>query len=106
MTSPQARAGETIVAKGQFRGANLFDDMPPESQRGEKDWVLKDGPFFIWVTGREPRGSRFSLDRQSLSDCRWRLEVSGKVETRDGLVYLKAKKVRLLGLAREEAERD
>jgi hypothetical protein len=99
--SPEALAGERISVKGTFRGANLFDDMPPGSQRKAGDWVLKDGPFFIWVTGRLPRGSGFSLDPSSRSDCRWRLEVSGKVESEGGLIYLKAKEVRLLGLAPE-----
>ncbi|GAG28105.1 unnamed protein product, partial [marine sediment metagenome] len=101
--SPEARAGETISVKGTFRGANLFDDMPPGSQRKAGDWVLKDGPFVIWVTGKAPKGSGFSLEPSSRSDCRWRLEVSGKVEREAGLIYLKAKKIRLLGRSPEDA---
>lgn len=100
--SPEAQAGERISVKGVFRGANLFEDMPPGSQREAGDWVLRDGPFFIWVTGKRPKGSGFSLDPSSRSDCRWRLEVSGKVESEGGLIYLKAKEIRLLGLARED----
>ena len=99
--SPGAQAGERITVKGVFRGANLFDDMPPGSQRKAGDWVLRDGPFFIWVTGKRPKGSGFSLDPSSPSDCRYRLEVSGKVESEAGLIYLKAKEIRLLGLAPE-----
>lgn len=102
VTSPEALDGKTIVATGVFRGANLFEDMPPETRRDGDDWVLKDGPFFVWVTGKEPKGSGFSLDTQSRSDCRWRLEVTGKVETRGDVIYLKARKVRLLGLASDE----
>jgi hypothetical protein len=102
VTGPEARAGDQVSVKGVFRGANLFDDMPPGSQREPGDWVLKDGPFFIWVTGKRPKGKGFDLDPTSRSDCRWRLEVSGKVEEQDGLVFLKAKDVRLLGRAPEE----
>jgi hypothetical protein len=99
VTSPRAQAGERITVKGVFRGANLFNDMPPGSQRQPGDWVLRDGPFFIWVTGKRPRGSGFDLDPSSRSDCRWRLEVTGEVESEAGLIYLKAKDIRLLGLA-------
>lgn len=101
--SPEAQAGRRISVKGVFRGANLFEDMPPGSQRKAGDWVLKDGPFFIWVTGKRPKGSGFSLDPSSRSDCRFRLEVSGKVESEGSLIYLKAKEIRLLGPAREAA---
>ena len=54
------------------------------------------------VTGKRPKGSGFSLDPSSRSDCRFRLEVSGKVEEEDGRVYLEAKEVRLLGRAPED----
>ena len=99
--SAGAQAGERITVKGVFRGANLFDDMPPGSQRKAGDWVLRDGAFFIWVTGKRAKASGFSLDPSSPSDCRYRLEVSGKVESEAGLIYLKAKEIRLLGLAPE-----
>ena len=58
--------------------------------------MLKDGPFSMWVTGRAPRGSGFSLDASSRSACPWRIEVKGKVETAAGYVYLRAKSVVLV----------
>jgi hypothetical protein len=101
---PDAAAGRSITVQGTFRGANLFEDLPPETRRGPADWVLKDGPFSIWVTGRPPKGDGFSLDPRSRSDCRWRLEVRGKVETAARYIYLRAKSVALVRREKEEAD--
>jgi hypothetical protein len=101
---PDAAAGRTITVRGTFRGANLFQDLPPETRRRPSDWVLKDGPFSVWVTGREPKGKGFSLDPRSRSECDWLLEVTGKVEAVDRYVYLRAKSVALLRRAADEAE--
>jgi hypothetical protein len=102
--SAEAAAGRSITVRGTFRGANLFEDLPPETRREPADWVLKDGPFSVWVTGRAPRGEGFSLDPLSRSDCRWRLEVTGKVETAARYVYLRAKRVALVRRETAEAE--
>jgi hypothetical protein len=91
-----------VTVKGVFRGANLFEDLPAESRRDESDWVLQDGPFSIWVTGKAPKGKGFSLDLQSRSDCRYRLEATGKVSTANGFIYLRASSLQLLGRAKQE----
>jgi hypothetical protein len=101
---PEAAAGRSITVSGTFRGANLFEDLPPETRRDPGDWVLKDGPFSIWVTGRAPKGKGFSLDPRSRSDCTWRVEVRGKVETTSGYVYLRAKSVVLVRREKDEAD--
>jgi hypothetical protein len=89
------RTGETVRIVGQFRGQNLYGDLPASSQRGREDWVLKDGSHAVWVTGREPRGKGWALDLLLKSDTgRW-LEVIGRAETRDGVTYVKARKVAL-----------
>jgi hypothetical protein len=100
---PEAAAGRSITVRGRFRGANLFEDLPPETRRDPADWVLKDGPFSIWVTGRAPKGDGFSLDPRSRSDCDWKLEVTGKVETASRYLYLRAKRVALLHREKDEA---
>ena len=100
---PDASAGRSITVEGTFRGANLFEDLPPETRRDPADWVLKDGPFSIWVTGRPPKGDGFSLDPHARSDCEWRLEVTGKVETAARYIYLRAKSVALVRRAKDEA---
>jgi hypothetical protein len=101
---PEAAAGRSITVQGTFRGANLFEDLPPETRRSPADWVLKDGPFSIWVTGRPPKGDGFSLDPRARSDCRWRVEVTGKVETAARYVYLRAKSVALVRREKDEAD--
>ena len=99
---PEAAAGRAITVSGVFRGSNLFGDLPDESRRQPSDWVLQDGPFSVWVTGREPRGGGWSLDPRSKTDCSFRLEVRGRVETAGGFVYLRAKDVTLLGRVRPD----
>lgn len=99
---PEAAAGRAITVSGVFRGANLFADLPDESRRQSTDWVLQDGPFSVWVSGKEPKGEGWSLDPRSKTDCSFRLEVRGRVETAGGFVYLRAKDVTLLGRARSD----
>ncbi len=94
---PDRYRKRTIAVRGLFRGRNLFGDMPAHSQKSGSDWVLRDGPFFIWVTGKAPKGKGFALDLARQSDSAYRLEVEGQTEVRGGLVYLRAREVRLLG---------
>ena len=99
---PKGVEGTVVTVTGVFRGANLFEDLPPESRRDDSDWVLQDGPFSIWVTGKAPKGKGFSLDPRSRSDCHYRLEATGKVSTANGFIYLRASSLQLLGRVKEE----
>jgi hypothetical protein len=99
---PKGAEGREVTVQGVFRGANLFEDLEPESRRRPNDWVLQDGPFSIWVTGKAPKGKGFSLDPLSRSDCIYRLSVTGVIETENDYVYLRAKAVQLLGRAKNE----
>ena len=96
---PKGAEGRVVTVSGTFRGANLFDDLPSESRRSEDDWVLRDGPFSIWVTGKSPKGKGFSLDPRSKADCRFRLEIQGELHMESEFIYLRAKKIDLLGRA-------
>lgn len=88
--------GRVVRIRGQFRGRNLFGDLPEESRRGRNDWVLADQGAALWVRGKAPKGEGFSLDLdQPSASSRW-LEVEGEVEARDGVVYLKASSVTLV----------
>jgi hypothetical protein len=105
---PDRYHGKTVVVSGRFRGANLFGDMPADSPTKPGDWVLRDGPFFIWVTGKPPKGDGFALRLDRPSDGAYRLAVEGRPEVRNGLVYLRARGVTLLGRgdpAKESAEK-
>ena len=82
--------------RGQFRGRNLFEDLPGESRRGSSDWVIQDQGVAVWVTGKAPKGDGWSLDLDRRSESvRW-VEVEGEVSARDGVVYVKAKSVSLV----------
>ena len=56
LADPEARRGSVRVV-GQFRGANLFGDLPDLPGRDAGDFVLKDSDTAIWVIGKTaPRG--------------------------------------------------
>jgi hypothetical protein len=95
LDSPADYVGKTVRIHGQFRGRNLFGDLPTGTERTRDDWVLKDGDLSLWVTGKAPRGKGFSLDPEYKGDSvRW-LVVAGKPEVANGIVYLRASKVTL-----------
>ena len=87
--------GETVRVVGQFRGANLYGDLPSASRRRSSDWVLKNDVFAVWVTGQKPRGSGWRLDPQLRRDTGKWLAVEGRVRTVNGIVYVDAQKVTL-----------
>jgi hypothetical protein len=93
--SPGQRDGQMVRVLGQFRGRNLFRDLPSSSQLKSNDWVLKNDIFAVWVTGQRPRGDGFRLDGSLKRDTGKWLEVVGKVRTRRGTTYLDAVEVRL-----------
>jgi len=100
-TSPSRELPQGDVSKGQihlvgqFRGKNLFGDLPTHSQRSPEDWVLLAGTKAFWVIGKKPKGSGWELDPNLKADTRHWLEVSGRLETSDGVAYIFAKKVSL-----------
>jgi hypothetical protein len=92
---PDHVAGKTVTVQGQFRGRNLFRDLDAASAPAD-GWVIKDGPFAVWVVGRKPKGSGWSLDADSRGDTtRW-VQVTGKLENKEGVTWLKADKVDLV----------
>jgi hypothetical protein len=92
---PARYAGKKVTVVGQFRGRNLFDDLPAHSQREAADWVLKDGDSAMWVTGKKPQGKGWSLDPGYKGDASKWLEVIGQAEVVKGIVYLRASQVAL-----------
>jgi hypothetical protein len=89
------RDGETVRVVGQFRGANLYGDLPSASRRRSSDWVLKNDVFAVWVTGQKPRGSGWKLDPKLRRDTGKWLAVEGRVRTINGIVYISAEEVML-----------
>jgi hypothetical protein len=92
---PGKHDGRVIKVVGQFRGRNLYGDLPSKSQTGRSDWVLKDDMFAVWITGKKPKGDGFELDLSLKRDTGKWVEVTGRAETRRGIVYLAAQKVAL-----------
>jgi hypothetical protein len=96
--------GQTVRVEGQFRGRNLFGDLPAKSERGGSDWVIKDDLYAVWVTGKKPKGSGWALDSGLKRDTGKWIEVVGRVETHAGVVYLQALQVMLGSPPKPEAQ--
>ena len=99
---PERYAGALVSVTGEFRGQNLFGDLPPSSRRWANDWVLKDGFRAVWITGKPPRGEGFRLDPSLRRDSGKWLSVIGRVETWKDVVYLRARSVALAKAPAEE----
>ena len=96
VTNPDAVKGRRVRVTGQFRGRNLYGDLPTPSFRHRLDWVLKDERTAVWVTGRAPSGRDFKLDPDAQDDSRTWLEVVGRAVLRDGQVVVRAEKIALV----------
>jgi hypothetical protein len=89
---PTRFEGEVVTVVGEFRGRNLFADLPEApTTTGGWDFVLRYADAAIWVTGVQPKGRDFVLDPTQRRDTgRW-FRVSGVVRTRFGVTWLEAK---------------
>jgi len=92
---PARLAKETVRVRGQFRGKNLFGDLAAAGAPVD-GWVIKDGDSAVWVSGKRPKGNGWSLNPDSRSDTNRWVEVTGKIETRDGVTLLRAGQVALV----------
>lgn len=100
--------GQTVTILGNFRGRNLYGDLPGAPGKSRYDFVLRGTEGAVWVTDMRPRGQGFDLDINRRVDTdRW-IEVTGVVVREKGLVSLKATKLTLakppqLAVAEEDA---
>ena len=95
VAEPGRRDGQLVRVSGQFRGRNLYGDLPARSQLDRDDWVVRDELSAVWVTGRKPKGDGFILDPGLKRDTGKWLEVVGRVTTRGGVTYIEAASVAL-----------
>ena len=96
-TTPSVRAlalqpwrfdGQVVSIVGEFRGRNLFGDLPSAPGKSRWDFVLRMVDSAVWVTDLRPRGRGFDLSVDARVDTgRW-LQVSGTVMQDRGLVTL------------------
>ncbi|MBI2187164.1 MAG: Ig-like domain-containing protein [Acidobacteria bacterium] len=78
--------GQKVTVVGQFRGRNLFGDLPSAPGKSRWDFVLRSADAAVWVTDLQPRGRGFVLSVDARVDTgRW-LRVSGTVALERGLV--------------------
>ncbi len=92
---PQRYVGAMVSVSGEFRGQNLFGDLPMSTRRRLGDWVIRDGSNAVWVTGKDPRGDGWRLDSTLRRDTGKWLEVIGRVEIWKDVVYVRARSVAL-----------
>jgi Bacterial Ig-like domain len=82
-----------VTLTGQFRGRNLYGDLPQAPGLSRWDFVLKSADAALWVTGTQPRGKGFDLNVSARIDTgRW-LEASGVVKHGRGLIWLESVKI-------------
>ena len=95
LRKPGTLDGKAVRVRGQFRGSNLYGDLPSASRRRSSDWVIKDELFAAWVTGKKPKGAGWKLDAGMKRDTdRW-IEVVGRPRTVKGVVTIEASSVAL-----------
>jgi len=82
--------GQKVTITGNFRGRNLFGDLPGAPGTSRYDFVLRAADGAIWVTGLRPRGRGFDLDIDRRLDTDQWLDVTGTVVRERGLVRIDA----------------
>jgi hypothetical protein len=85
---PWRYQGQQVTIVGEFRGRNLFGDLPSAPGKSRWDFVLRTADSAVWVTDLRPRGRGFDLSVDARVDTgRW-LQVTGTVAQDRGLVTL------------------
>jgi len=96
--------GQTVTITGQFRGRNLFGDLPEAPAQNRYQFVLRAGDAAVWVMGVQPRGKGFNFDPAKRIDSgRW-VKVQGVVRTAKGLTWLEGSSIDLAPAPEETAE--
>ena len=85
--------GQTVTVIGNFRGRNLFGDLPDAPGKSRYDFVLRGAEGAVWVTGLRPRGRGFDLDVDRRVDTNRWLEVTGTVVHDRGLVRIEGTRI-------------
>ncbi len=112
-TSPPIRAlamepakfeGQKVTITGQFRGRNLYGDLPEAPAQGRFEFVVRSGDASVWVMGVQPKGKTFNLDPGKRIDTgRW-VKVQGTVHSAKGLTWLDGTSIELAQAPEETVE--
>ncbi len=84
---------DRVTVTGQFRGRNLYGDLPDAPGASPNDFVIRSGDAAIWVTGLRPKGKGFDLNVNARVDTGQWVEVSGTVRHARGLVWLEGARI-------------
>jgi len=102
---PWRYEGQRVTVRGQFRGRNLYGDVPQApaaASESKGEFVLRSADAAIWVLGKRPRGRGFALDPESRIDTKRWLEVSGPVHQARGLVWVAADEITEVAAEKEQ----
>jgi hypothetical protein len=92
---PARFENQKVEIVGQFRGRNLFGDLPEAPAQSRHQFVLRSRGAALWVMNLEPRGKGFSFDPgRRLDSGRW-VKVEGTVRTAKGLTWLEGDDIEL-----------
>ena len=87
---PWRYEGQKVTVTGNFRGRNLFGDLPGAPGKSRYDFVIRGAEGATWDSGLQPRGRGFDLDIDRRFDTDQWLEVTGVVAYERGLVRIDA----------------
>lgn len=87
-TQPWRFDGQEVKIVGQFRGRNLFADLPSTPRKSRYDFVLRSADAAIWVTDLPPKGKDFELSVDARVDTGQWLQVTGVLAQHRGLVTI------------------
>jgi hypothetical protein len=92
---PQRFENQKISLVGQFRGRNLFGDLPEAPAQHRHSFVLRSADAALWVLGVQPKGDDFNFDPgRRLDTGRW-VKVAGTVKTAKGLTWIEGTSIEL-----------
>jgi hypothetical protein len=87
--------GQRVTLLGQFRGRNLFGDLPEAPVSDKWSFVLRASDAAVWVIGVQPKGKTFNFDPGRRIDTgRW-VKVTGTARSAKGLTWLEGAAIEL-----------
>lgn len=102
--APEAFEGQKVTITGQFRGRNLFGDLPEAPAQNRFQFVLRSSDAAVWVMGVQPKGKSFNFDPTKRIDTgRW-VRVRGTVHSAKGLTWLDGTSIELAPAPEETTE--
>ena len=101
---PSRFEGQKVAIVGQFRGRNLFGDLPEAPAQNRYQFVLRSSDAAVWVMGVPPKGKTFNFDsNRRLDSGRW-VKVEGTVRSAKGLTWLEGTSIDLAPAPEETTE--